>query len=59
MYLIASLASELIFPINYGIKFTQTQREMSFTVPKGLHGSGGAVPQLTSLAGVSFLLFKV
>ena len=31
MYLIASLASELIFPINYGIKSTQTQREMSFT----------------------------
>ena len=59
MYLIASLVSELIFPINYGIKFIQTQREMSFTVLKWLHGSGVAVPQLTSLAGVSFLLFKV
>ena len=58
MYLIASLASELIFPINYGIKSTQTQREMSFTVLKGLHGPGGAVPQLTGLGGVSFMLFK-
>ena len=36
-------SSELIFPINYGIKFIQTQREMSFTVLKWLHGSGVAV----------------
>ena len=25
---------------------------------KGLHGSGDVAPQLTSLAGVSFMLFK-
>ena len=31
---------------------------MCRTVPKGLYGSGGAVQQLTSLAGVSFMLFK-
>ena len=36
MYLIASLASELIFPINYGIKSYNQKCKMCFTGPKGL-----------------------
>ena len=41
MYLIASLASELIFPINYGIKF-ENKREMCFTVSRALVQGCGA-----------------